>query len=255
MLRLPEMIRLFADRDFAPLADALVGAPDQRLWLRQHTARQFGAGELDPTASSSRPSSRSSSVTPAARTHCPPSETGPQPCTPSSSARTSASQPDSSPTWQYPPRWCSASATTTSVPISPATSPTCSYDLGPALSRTRPTGPSGTGARRNNAHHRLRRARLVDLSRRPVESTDPRPSTSPSVRREPRSGSRQHSKQGQHTKSQPSGSTHPGPTAWDAQHTRIRIRDPGLTGISSGSNKAHHRAAHAAMTPRVVVEK
>jgi hypothetical protein len=166
------------------------------------------------TASSSRPSSRSSSETPAARTHYPPSETGPQPCMPSSSARTSASQPDCSPTWQYPSRWCSASATTTSVPISPATSPTCSYDLRPAVSRTRPTGPSGTGARRNNAHHRLRRARLVDFSRRRhVESTDPRPSTSPSVRREPRSGSRQHSKQGQHTKSQPSGSTRPGRTA------------------------------------------
>jgi haloalkane dehalogenase len=48
MLRLPEMIRLFADEHFAPLADALVADPDQRLWLLQHTARRFGSEELDP---------------------------------------------------------------------------------------------------------------------------------------------------------------------------------------------------------------
>jgi pimeloyl-ACP methyl ester carboxylesterase len=41
-LRLPEMIRLFADPDFAPLADAMTGDPDQRMWLLAHTARQFG---------------------------------------------------------------------------------------------------------------------------------------------------------------------------------------------------------------------
>lgn len=48
MLRLPEMIRLFADEHFAPLADALVADLDQRLWLLQHTARRFGSEELDP---------------------------------------------------------------------------------------------------------------------------------------------------------------------------------------------------------------
>jgi 2-hydroxy-6-oxonona-2,4-dienedioate hydrolase len=47
-LRFPEMIRLFADPDLAPLADAMLADPDQRLWLLQHTARQFGTGELDP---------------------------------------------------------------------------------------------------------------------------------------------------------------------------------------------------------------
>jgi haloalkane dehalogenase len=48
MLRLPEMIRLFADEHFTPLADALMGDVNQRLWLLQHTARQFGSAELDP---------------------------------------------------------------------------------------------------------------------------------------------------------------------------------------------------------------
>jgi len=48
MLRLPEMIRLFADEHFAPLTDALIADPGQRLWLLQHTARQWGAGEVDP---------------------------------------------------------------------------------------------------------------------------------------------------------------------------------------------------------------
>jgi pimeloyl-ACP methyl ester carboxylesterase len=48
MLRLPEMIRLFADRQLAPLADAMVADPDQRLWLLQHTARQFGSEGLEP---------------------------------------------------------------------------------------------------------------------------------------------------------------------------------------------------------------
>jgi pimeloyl-ACP methyl ester carboxylesterase len=46
VLRLPEMIRLFADQQLAPLADAMVSDPDQRLWLLQHTARQFGSEQL-----------------------------------------------------------------------------------------------------------------------------------------------------------------------------------------------------------------
>jgi hypothetical protein len=32
----------------APLADAMVADPDQRLWLLQHTARRFGNEQLDP---------------------------------------------------------------------------------------------------------------------------------------------------------------------------------------------------------------
>jgi len=47
-LRLPEMIRLLADPDLTPLADAMLNDPDQRMWLLGHTARQFGADPLDP---------------------------------------------------------------------------------------------------------------------------------------------------------------------------------------------------------------
>jgi len=47
-LRLPEMIRLLADPDMTPLADAMLSDPDQRMWLLGHTARQFGADPLDP---------------------------------------------------------------------------------------------------------------------------------------------------------------------------------------------------------------
>jgi haloalkane dehalogenase len=45
---LPEMIRLFADDEFAPLADAMVDDQNQRLWLLQHTARRWGLDPLDP---------------------------------------------------------------------------------------------------------------------------------------------------------------------------------------------------------------
>ena len=41
-LRFPEMIRLFADPQLTPLADAMTGDPEQRMWLLGHTARQFG---------------------------------------------------------------------------------------------------------------------------------------------------------------------------------------------------------------------
>lgn len=47
-LRLPEMILLFADHHFTPLADAMMEDANQRLWLLAHTARQFGANPLDP---------------------------------------------------------------------------------------------------------------------------------------------------------------------------------------------------------------
>ena len=47
-LRLPEMIRLFADPAFTPLADAMVSDEGQRLWLLQHTANQWGLDALDP---------------------------------------------------------------------------------------------------------------------------------------------------------------------------------------------------------------
>jgi hypothetical protein len=38
-LRLPEMIRLFADHHVTPLADAMMADTDQRLWLLAYTAR------------------------------------------------------------------------------------------------------------------------------------------------------------------------------------------------------------------------
>ena len=47
-LRFPEMIRLLADPDMTPLADAMLNDPDQRMWLLGHTARQFGGDPLDP---------------------------------------------------------------------------------------------------------------------------------------------------------------------------------------------------------------
>jgi haloalkane dehalogenase len=47
-LRFPEMIRLFADPAFVPLADAMTSDPDQRMWLLAHTARQFGLDPLTP---------------------------------------------------------------------------------------------------------------------------------------------------------------------------------------------------------------
>ena len=49
-LRLPEMIRLLADPDMTPLADAMVNDPGQLLWLLGHTARQFGDDPLDPAS-------------------------------------------------------------------------------------------------------------------------------------------------------------------------------------------------------------
>jgi pimeloyl-ACP methyl ester carboxylesterase len=47
-LKLPSLIRLLADPDLVPLADAMIGDPNQRLWLLQHTARQWGADPDDP---------------------------------------------------------------------------------------------------------------------------------------------------------------------------------------------------------------
>jgi 2-hydroxy-6-oxonona-2,4-dienedioate hydrolase len=49
-LRLPEMIRLLADPDMTPLADAMLSDPNQLLWLLGHTARQFEDDSLDPSS-------------------------------------------------------------------------------------------------------------------------------------------------------------------------------------------------------------
>ncbi len=50
VLRFPELIQLLADHRLAPLADAILGDPDQRLWLLLHTRKRFGydSGPLDP---------------------------------------------------------------------------------------------------------------------------------------------------------------------------------------------------------------
>jgi pimeloyl-ACP methyl ester carboxylesterase len=42
------MIRLLADPNLVPLADAMVADPNQRLWLLGHTGRQFGEDPGDP---------------------------------------------------------------------------------------------------------------------------------------------------------------------------------------------------------------
>ena len=47
-LRLPEMIRLLADPDLVPLADAMVNDDAQRLWLLQLTADHWGMDAGDP---------------------------------------------------------------------------------------------------------------------------------------------------------------------------------------------------------------
>jgi haloalkane dehalogenase len=47
-LALPEMIRLLADPDLIPLADAMVNDDAQRLWLLQFTADHWGIDALDP---------------------------------------------------------------------------------------------------------------------------------------------------------------------------------------------------------------
>jgi haloalkane dehalogenase len=47
-LKLPEMIRLLADPDLIPLADALINDDAQRLWLLQLTADHWGMDAGDP---------------------------------------------------------------------------------------------------------------------------------------------------------------------------------------------------------------
>jgi haloalkane dehalogenase len=47
-LELPEMIRLLADPDLIPFADAMINDEAQRLWLLQFTAEHWGMDALDP---------------------------------------------------------------------------------------------------------------------------------------------------------------------------------------------------------------
>jgi pimeloyl-ACP methyl ester carboxylesterase len=47
-LRLPSVIRVLADPELVALADAMLDDPNQRLWLLQQTARQWGEDPDDP---------------------------------------------------------------------------------------------------------------------------------------------------------------------------------------------------------------
>jgi len=51
VLRFPEMIQLLADHRLAPLADAILGDPDQRLWLLMHTRKRWSKQPVDLPAS------------------------------------------------------------------------------------------------------------------------------------------------------------------------------------------------------------
>jgi haloalkane dehalogenase len=46
--QLPELIRLLADPNFAPLADAMMADQNQRLWMLNHTADRFGMEPRNP---------------------------------------------------------------------------------------------------------------------------------------------------------------------------------------------------------------
>jgi 2-hydroxy-6-oxonona-2,4-dienedioate hydrolase len=48
VMRLPEMIRIFADPDLRPLADAIVADPQVVQWLLAYTLRQFGYPDDNP---------------------------------------------------------------------------------------------------------------------------------------------------------------------------------------------------------------
>lgn len=47
-LRFPELIRLLADPQLGPLADAMLADPNLRAWLLGHTARRFGLDPANP---------------------------------------------------------------------------------------------------------------------------------------------------------------------------------------------------------------
>jgi hypothetical protein len=46
----PRDIRLFADQNLAPLADAMADDPDQRLWLLNHASHWPQADQLETVA-------------------------------------------------------------------------------------------------------------------------------------------------------------------------------------------------------------
>jgi len=150
-LRLPEMIRLLADPDMTPLADAMLNDPDQRMWLLGHTARQFGGDPSTPAASGSPPSCPSSSAMRTTPTRCPRSEPGPPPCSATSTRRTGGSPKDNWPVWTSPSAWSSGPSTATSTPTWLPTSPACSRGPTSTWWTVRPTGPSGTSPRRSRS--------------------------------------------------------------------------------------------------------
>ena len=124
--RLPEMIRLLADPDLTPLADAMLADPTLRLWLLGHTARRFG---LDPTdqhgvaVASVQPQFFGSADGPDALAAVRAWTAGLLPALDRQDARRS---PPGTRVGGAASRWCSAPPTATSTPISRAIWPACS---------------------------------------------------------------------------------------------------------------------------------
>jgi pimeloyl-ACP methyl ester carboxylesterase len=117
-LRLPEAIRLLADPELRPLADALLEDPNLRLWRLGHTARRFGLDPDDPSGvavTAVAPQFFGDADRP---TRWPRSAPGPRHCSPRWIGRMPRSPPATWRPWRCRSRWCSAPPTTTSTPIS-----------------------------------------------------------------------------------------------------------------------------------------
>ena len=99
-LELPEMIRLLADPDLIPLADAMINDDAERLWLLQFTADHWGMDALDPQGVAVQSVSRSSSAAPISPTPSQPFAPGQQLCSILSTSRTSSSRAAHSLTWR-----------------------------------------------------------------------------------------------------------------------------------------------------------
>lgn len=101
-LRFPELIRLLADPELTPLADAMIADPNLRAWLLGHTGRQFGLDSPTRLLSRPPPSSRSSLVTVIALTRSPRSGRGPLRCSPRWAGRMPISPPGTWRPWSCP---------------------------------------------------------------------------------------------------------------------------------------------------------
>jgi pimeloyl-ACP methyl ester carboxylesterase len=149
VLRFPEMIQLLADHRHAPLADAMLSDPDQRLWLLRHTRRRFGydTGSLDPDGVAATSVLPSSSAEPISPTPSPPYAHGHAACSPPSATKTPSSPAARSTGWRSRSPWHSAAATSTSPLPSPLAWAACSPAAPSGWSMTRRTGRSRTSPR------------------------------------------------------------------------------------------------------------